>query len=348
MARPLRVERTGCWYHVTGRGIDRRSIFIDARDRKHWLELLSETVAMFRWVVHAYVQMDNHFHLLVELCEPNLSRAMHWMNVSYAAWFNRRHQRVGPLFQGRYKAVVVDPMGWGIEVSRYVHLNPVRIKQFGLGKSERLADRIGVGQKPDAKSVGDRIQRLCEYRWSSYRAYAGLEPKPEWLECGRVLERIGQGSAEERRRAYRRHVEQAVRQGLPESPWEQLRGRLVLGGNQLLQEIRTRVSGIRREQPQARALALRPAFADVVKAVEAVRREKWEAFQERHGDWGREMVLHLGRRECGLTLKELGTAVGGTDYAAVSVAIKRFEQRLARDDKLRRMADKIKTHIVEC
>jgi putative transposase len=91
MARPLRMERTGVWYHVTGRGIDRRSIFTDTPDRRHWLELLAETVGIFRVVVHAYVQMDNHFHLLMELREANLSRAMHWFNVSDKVWFNRRH-----------------------------------------------------------------------------------------------------------------------------------------------------------------------------------------------------------------------------------------------------------------
>jgi putative transposase len=99
---------------LTGRGIERRSIFMDARDRRHWLELLEESVAMFRLRVHAYVQMDNHFHLLAELGEPNLSRAMHWFNVSYTVWFNRRHDRVGPLYQDRYKALLVDPAGWGL------------------------------------------------------------------------------------------------------------------------------------------------------------------------------------------------------------------------------------------
>jgi putative transposase len=348
MARPLRIERTGVWYHVSGRGIERRKIFMDARDRRHWLELLGETAGMFRVVVHGYVQMDNHFHLIVELREPNLSRAMHWLNVSYTVWFNRRHKRVGPLFQGRYKAVLADPVGWGLEVSRYVHLNPVRIKVLGLGKGERKADRIGAGAQPASAIVKERIARLREYRWSSYRPYVGLEAGPEWLECGRVLELIGRGTAKERRRAYQLHVESAVRQGLEESPWEQLKGQFVLGGKELLEGLRRSVAGKRREQPQARSLVVRPAFDDLVKAVERARGQKWERFRDGYGDWGRDLVLYLGRRECGLKLKELGKSAGGMDYAAVSVAVKRFERRLARDSRLRCVIDEIRKQIVEC
>jgi putative transposase len=122
---------------------------------------------------------------------------------------------VGPLFQGRYKAVLVDPEGWGLEVSRYLHLNPVRIKMLGLGKGERQADRIGAGARPASAMVKERIARLRGYRWSSYRAYAGLEAGPDWLECGPVLQLIGRGGVKERRHAYRVHVESAVRQGLP-------------------------------------------------------------------------------------------------------------------------------------
>jgi putative transposase len=348
VARPLRIERTGVWYHVTGRGIERRNIFMDVRDRRHWLELLSETVGMFRVVVHGYVQMDNHFHLLLELREPNLSRAMHWFNVSYTVWFNRRHKRVGPLFQGRYKAVFMDPIGWGLEVSRYLHLNPVRIQALGLGKGARQADRIGAGAKPTSAIVKERIARLRNHRWSSYRAYVGLEARPEWLECGGVLKKIGRGTAKERRRAYQLHVESAVRQGLEESPWEQLKGQLVLGGKELLEAMRKHVAGSRREQPQGRSLTVRPAFQNVLKAVESVRGEKWERFRDEYGDWGRDLVLYLGRRECGLRLNELGGLAGKMDYAAVSAAVKRFERRVARDAKIRGLVDEITRNIVEC
>ena len=136
MARTLRIERIGCWYHLTARGNERRDIFRDDKDRRHFLELLEEVVSMFAVRLHAYVLMSNHYHLLVEITEANLSRAIHWLNVSYTVWFNRRHGRSGHLLQGRFKSVVVEPERWGLEVSRYIHLNPSRLRRLGLGKRD--------------------------------------------------------------------------------------------------------------------------------------------------------------------------------------------------------------------
>ena len=101
--------------------------------------------------MHGYVLMDNHYHLMVETLEANLSRGMQWLNISYSVWFNRCHQRAGHLFEGRYKAIVVDRLGWGLEVSRYVHLNPVRVEKLGLGKGQRQRDRQGVGSAPGVR-----------------------------------------------------------------------------------------------------------------------------------------------------------------------------------------------------
>src|SRR5580765_6040323 len=156
MARPLRLERAGAWYHITGRGLERRAIFADQKDHAHWLELLGEAVDLWRMVVHGYALMGNHFHLLLETREANLSRMMHWFNTSYVAWFNRRHQRVGPLFQGVYKAILVDRQGWGLALSRYVHLNPVRTVALGLSKTDQKADRLGVRGEPQRKLIADR------------------------------------------------------------------------------------------------------------------------------------------------------------------------------------------------
>ena len=112
MARPLRVDRPDGWYHVTARGLERRDLFNDQRDRLHFLELLAEMTQLFRVQVHAYVLMSNHYHLVVQTPEANLSRAIQWLNVSYAAWFNRRNGRVGPLFQGRFKGLLVEDALW--------------------------------------------------------------------------------------------------------------------------------------------------------------------------------------------------------------------------------------------
>jgi putative transposase len=112
--------------------------------------------------------------------ELNLSRAVQWLNVSYSIWFNRRHQRSGHLFQGRFKSVALDPVGWGLALSRYVHLNPVRVSGLGLGKRERQTLRAGVSSEPDPAMVRERLKQLRQYRWSSYRAYVGLGTRSTW------------------------------------------------------------------------------------------------------------------------------------------------------------------------
>ena len=171
MARPPRVVRAGAWYHVTARGIERRPIFHDDRDRRQFCELLEQMVHRFRIVLHGYVLMANHYHLLLETPVPNLSQAMQWLNVSYTVWFNRRRQRVGHLLQGRFKAIVFDPLESALVLSLYVHLNPVRLKQLGQDKAARRAQAIGLSPKPDLRdcsSVGWRCRgRVC--RWMPRR-----------------------------------------------------------------------------------------------------------------------------------------------------------------------------------
>src|SRR5439155_13731412 len=160
MARPLRIERPGGWYHLTARGNERRPIFRDARDRKHFCQLLTEVVSRFQVRLHGYVLMVNHYHLILELREANLSRAAQWLNLSYSVWFNRRHQRSGHLFQGRFKSVMVSREEWGLALSRYVHLNPVRVGGFGLSKREQQRIRKGVAEAPEAAGVKERIAAL--------------------------------------------------------------------------------------------------------------------------------------------------------------------------------------------
>ena len=142
------------------------------------------------------------------------------------------------------------------------------------------------------------------------------------------------------RRAYRQYVEEAVREGVVESPWEHLQGQLVLGGNDFWKQIRRQLRGQSREQPELGAAVERPTLEAVVGAVEQIKGEPWARFRDRYGDWGRELVLYLGRKQCGLRLKALGEAVGGVDYAAVSVGIKRFEQRLAKESGLQRLVQR--------
>jgi REP element-mobilizing transposase RayT len=331
MARPLRIERVGAWYHITGRGNERRSIFRDDRDRQHFCDLLAEVVERFNLWLHAYVLMDNHYHLILELNELNLSRAGQWLNGSYVSWFNRRHSRCGHLFQGRFKAIIVSPQEWGLELSRYVHLNPVRLAALGLGKTDRQRMAVGVTSKPSASVVTERIGRLRDYRWSSYRFYIGLARKPDWLTCQSVLD-LGGGRKEQQRRRYREYVESAVREGVARTPWEDLKEQVALGSQRFVESLRRSVMGNIREQRGAvRLRVARPALKEVIARVEELRGERWAQFRDRYGDRGRELVLYLGQRVCGLKLSEVGQAAGMDNYKAVAAAIRRYEERLKTD-----------------
>jgi REP element-mobilizing transposase RayT len=334
MARPVRIDVAGGWYHVTSRGNERKAIFRDDRDRNHFLELLAESTERFRLRVHAYVLMPNHYHLLVETPQANLSRAIQWLNVSYSVWFNRRHRRVGHLLQGRFKAVVVDRDQWGLSLSRYVHLNPVRIQKLGLDKQSQRVKRAGLGERAAPELVQARIQTLRTYRWSSYRAYAGLAACPDWLTRATVLGLGGKGSSEHQMQAYRRYVEAAVREGLEETPWEQLEGGVVLGSARFVGIVRQYLRGDEREQGGLRQWKARPGFADVVQAVQAWKGEPWLKFRDRHGDVGRDVALYVGRKRCGMTLAELGKAAGGIDYRSVGGAVSKLERRANADPVL--------------
>ena len=328
MGRPLRIERAGGWYHVTGRGNERKEIFWENRDRFHFMELVAGMVGRFRVVLHGYQLMDNHYHLIIELREKNLSRAGQWLNVSYTNWFNRRHKRSGHLFQGRFNSVVVDPEEWGLALSRYVHLNPVRVKALGLGKAEQQQMRAGVSGAPDAWEVRERIALLRGNEWGSYRAYAGLGRRPEWLTCEVILEMLG-GNAADREKNYREYVERAVREGMAESPWEHLQEQVVLGGKKFVEKLRRHVKGNAREQRGAARLAKeRPELSEVIAVVEKLKGQQWLEFRDRHCDSGRDLVLYVGQRVCGMKLRELASVSGMKDYGAVSTAVRRFEKRL--------------------
>lgn len=184
MARPLRVLILGGWYHVTGMGNRREALLRTDKDRRRFLGLVAELPERFRFEIHAFVLMDNHYHLLVRTPAANLSPGIRWLNVTYSTRFNWAHLQVGHVFQGRFKAVVIeDPKGvW--EVARYVHLNPVRIRGLGLGKEEQRRAKVHGCEDPGAALVAKRLEVLYRYPWSSWRVYSGAEPCAEWLENG--------------------------------------------------------------------------------------------------------------------------------------------------------------------
>lgn len=340
MARPLRIWYPGAWYHVTARGNERREIYRSEEDRLLFLARLSQIAERFGMVLHGYVMMENHFHLIVEPREDNLSRAMQWLNVSYSQWFNRRHQRSGHLFQGRFKSVVIDWQAWGLELSRYVHLNPVRTGQEELDKQARQRNRAGVGRVVSPDTAKGRIKALRIYRWSSFRAYIGLEHTPKWLCCDQVLGMMG-GNKSERPRAYQRLVEAALLEGM-ESPWDYLTGQVILGDEAYVKRLDDGLIGDEREQAPLKQLRRRPNWEQAVRVVERLKGEAWAEFRDRHGDWGRDVALWLGRMQCRMTLKELAEAVEVNHYASVGAAIKLLEKHSGIDSSLARLMTKAK------
>jgi REP element-mobilizing transposase RayT len=206
VSRPLRLEHPGAVWHVTSRGNEKRLVFRDDADRERWLGLLGKVVVLFAWRLHAYVLMGNHYHLLLETPVPSLSKGMRHLNGVYTQAFNRRHERVGHLFQGRFKSILVERESHLLELLRYVVLNPVR---------------AGLVRGPE------------EWPWSSYRATAGEEPTPAWLETAWSLAQFG-GSDPDARRRYRDFVGEG--RGVA-GPWSALRGQIYLGSEAFVQDV---------------------------------------------------------------------------------------------------------------
>lgn len=237
MARPLRADLPDTYYHVLSRGNERRALFRDDADRRHFVDLLGRMAERFGLEVWAYVLMGNHYHLVVRTRAANLSRAMHWLGVAYSVWHNRRHGRAGHLFQGRFKSFIVAEEPYLEQLLLYTHRNPLR---------------------------AGMVQRLADYPWSSYRGLAYGRGCPGWFDRARVLALFG-GSAPRFRRAVQAYSEEASKL------LEDLRHGFFLGSleacERLLERARLRPN---REQPQARVLA-RPASVDALVAAEADR-----------------------------------------------------------------------------
>jgi REP element-mobilizing transposase RayT len=200
MSRPLRIEVDGGVYHVTSRGDGREAIFLGKEDRRLFLSVLSEVVPDFNWIMHAYCLMDNHYHLLIETPDGNLSKGMRQLNGVYTQRFNRRHGRVGHVFQGRYKAIIVQKESHLLELARYVVLNPVRAR---------------------------RVRSPAAWPWSSFRATAGLCEAPSWLTTDGLLSAF----AARRSAAVARYAAFVAEGTFQPGPWEKLKNQIFLGSD---------------------------------------------------------------------------------------------------------------------
>jgi putative transposase len=340
MVRPLRRAVADGWYHVFGRGNERREIFGGPRDQQRFLALLAALPERFRVRVHAYVLMDNHYHAVLQTPEANLSAAMQWFHGSYSAWYNAKHARVGPLFQGRYRALPVENGAWAYTLSLYLHLNPLRIAGLGLDKRGRVAEAKGW-HVPTAEQVTERLRRLRTYRWSSYRAYAGYAAAPPWLTTETLLQQA-HGEPSRRQAAYRLKARGMLSHGVEPLRAERLRDAVAIGSA----EFAGRIRRLAATEPLdgiggKRELRRRVPVEQVRRATEVVMGKPWEAFVEQHGNWGCALFLWGVRQVCGLTLREAGREVGGMHFSTASTAIRRLEQRAVKDSALRAMQAKL-------
>ena len=227
MARPLRIEYEGAVYHITSRGNARADIFVTDDDRRLFIETLGKVVSRYGWTCHAYCLMSNHYHLLIETPSPNLSRGMQLLNGIYTQRFNREHKRTGHVFQGRFKAILVEKESHLLELTRYVALNPVR---------------------------ANMVRSAREWPWSSYRATVGQVAAPDFLTLDWTLSQFGS----ERARAIRAY-RVFVSQGLGLEVWNGLRGGSLLGSDTFVENMRARLNAspldpnvLRRERDAAR------------------------------------------------------------------------------------------------
>ena len=319
MARPLRIQYRDAYYHVTCRGNDRRSIYRDDSDRELFLEKLKTSLEIYGVALHAYVLMGNHFHLLVQTPKANLSEFMRHFNIAYTGAYNRRHKRVGHLYQGRYKAILVEGDIYLLELSRYLHLNPIRIKPH------------------KGKGYAEQWRVLEKYRWNSLRGYLRATARESWVNYDEVLGQVG-GS----RSRYRHFIEEGIEGGY-DTPWEKLKGQVVLGREEFVRKLKGKTGGkaSSREQPSMKVLeAVGPD--EVLRKVSrelGIRSQELVGKRPARRDW-RALAMEMMYRHGQMGQGEIGKRMGGLDYSTVSRERKRLRERMVVDRGLKRLVEK--------
>lgn len=307
MARPARIEFEGAFYHVMNRGNRREDIFLDTRDREKFYEILGNIEKRYGIIVYVFVLMPNHYHILLETPHANLSRAIQRLNGDYALYFSRRHKRPGHLFQGRFKAMLIEKEAYLLELSRYIHLNPFRA---GLTRN------------------------LKEYKWSSLPAYVrGKADFPFTLHWEWIVSRFGKkeniATGE-----YLEFVREGIRDG--SNPGLKATGEWILGSDDWVKAVIKRRGNFSSKElsgakPFRTKMSINELEAFVCKEFE-VKKEELE--MPGYNNIARQAILCLAVNYGGMTLKEVGQKYGARSYFSVSKAVSRFRQRLAKDHTL--------------
>ncbi|MEA1964608.1 MAG: transposase [Candidatus Aerophobetes bacterium] len=269
MARPLRIEFPGALYHITSRGNAREPIFLNDSDKKNFLYILCSVVRRFNWLCHSYCLMNNHYHLLIETPEGNLSKGMRQLNGVYTQLFNRKHHRVGHLFQGRYKAPLVDKDDYLVSLSRYIVLNPVR---------------AGLVENPE------------DWRWSSYRAMIEKDKKIPCLTVDWILSQFDR----DRRKAIAKY-EDFMREGKEARfPWEALKGQIFLGNDYFVKKMEEFLKGKEEimEIPKQQRYVARPPLSELINTEKIISKKQRDVLifnaYTQYGYTMKQIARHLG------------------------------------------------------
>ncbi|NTV27845.1 MAG: hypothetical protein HGA93_04090 [Methanothrix sp.] len=301
---------------MLSRGNQRQAIFTDDEDRLMFLERLSEVADRFEVQFYAYVLMDNHYHLLLRTRRANLSKAMQWLGVAYTSRFNLKNQCSGHLFQGRYRSIVLEKDPYLLELSRYIHLNPVR---------------AGMVKRPEA------------YRWSSYPSYLSSEPCPEWLRREDILGQMDKNPVKGRRK-YRQFVEEGLVREIRD-PLKAVMGGIALGSETFWEEIRDRVQGLRGggEVPALREIHRKTEAGLIVEKIASFYGVSAETITrlEHPIHPGTQVAMYLTRKKTDLSLHEIAAIFGERHYTAVSAAFRRVEGKREREQGFDRELKKI-------
>ena len=308
MSRPLRIQFENACYHVTCRGNGGQNIFLADYDRREFLELLNRSLDIYQVRLLAFVLMADHFHILVMTPLANLQEFMRHFNISYTSYFNRRHQRSGHLYQGRYKSFLIDEDKYLLDVSRYLHLNPLH---------------AGTGKESTKKEMKSRLEK---YRWSSYPDYIA-EPRYTFLDRDDILSRLDKS-------AYRAFVEEGMRGS--GNPLEMGKGHGIVGDGPFIKKVLRKMEKLNLlgEQPEARRL-IAGTTPEKVLAVVAKRFKTTPEELVRERGRARGVAMEFLYRHAGLKQWEIGELMG-LDYSSVSVARKRLREAAAKDPTLQK------------
>jgi REP element-mobilizing transposase RayT len=301
MARPLRITYPGAFYHVTSRGNEQNDIFKSKRDREKFLEYFESATNRYDAIIHVFCLMGNHYHLLLETPSGNLPQIMQHINGAYTTYFNVKRGRSGHLFQGRYKAILVDIDEYAKELSRYIHLNPVRAKI---------------------------VKTVEEYGWSSYPFYIGEKKPSKWLNRDFILGYFG-NKVSIAQKGYRRFVN-AITDKKHDNPLDEVVSSTILGSPDFIAFIKDKFLSDKKADkyiPALKELIEKPSLKDIIAEVETVFGNQ--------GSLGRNVKMLLCQRYTGEKLKDIGTYFG-IGESGVSQACRRVNDKIKGDKKLGR------------